>query len=192
MLLSTQLPSSGSWPPVARRMENIWNDMRRGSDAQSEIGTYSITLLVDDDHYACITKARDESRQYIDIGCDLYGIAAETSALVPLARAAELGSKVTITYNRPTEKLSAEGRLPDPEALGARGLSLRQMDKLHGKYLMWDAGAFAMTSFNWLSTVVDGTRIRGSELGVLVRGPGLRPILLDKVPSIFGIDQHFR
>ena len=184
MLLSTQLPSSGSWSPVARRLEGIWNDMRRARPAQIEEGAHSLTLLVDDDHYACITKARDESRQSIDIGCDLYGIAAETSALVPLTRAAELGSRVTITYNRPTDKLSAEGRLPDTEALCSRGLTLRQLDKLHGKYLLWDADALALTSFNWLSTVVDGARIRGNELGVLVRGPELRSIMSSKFPQL--------
>jgi phosphatidylserine/phosphatidylglycerophosphate/cardiolipin synthase-like enzyme len=190
MLLSTQLPSSGSWSPVARRLENIWNDLRRYRGRQSENGPYSLTLLVDDDHYACITRARDEGRQSIDIGCDLYGLAAETSALVPLARAAELGSRVTITYHRPTEKLTAQGRLPNSEALLARGLNLRQMNELHGKYLLWDTDAVAMTSFNWLSTVVDGTRVRGNELGVLVRGPELRSILSAKLPLLFAPDDR--
>ena len=62
------------------------------------------------------------------------------------------------------------------------------MDELHGKYLLWDTDAAAMTSFNWLSTVVDGTRIRGNELGVLVRGPELRSILCAKFPLLFGFD----
>ena len=165
---------------MARRIESIWRDISRQVSGRSEQGPCGLTLLVDDDHYACVTTARDESRHVIDIGCDFFGVAAETSVLVPLARSAELGVKVNIAYCRPTERLEADGRLPDTHALQLRGLDLRRISELHAKYLLWDNDAAAITSFNWLSGVVDGARLRGSELGVLIRGSEVRSMVTSK------------
>jgi len=173
-LLAAQLQTSGSWPAVARRLEGRWRLVAGLADAVDEGGSHSLTLLVDDDHYACVTTARDESVSTVDVGSDLYGVAAETSVLVPLARSAELGSRVNVTYCRLTERLASEGRSPDIPSLACRGLNVRQVGKMHAKYLLWDESALAITSFNWLSTVVDGSRLRGNEVGVLIRGPGLR------------------
>jgi hypothetical protein len=187
-LLAAQLPTSGSWPAVARRLEGHWKLVSHLTAGADETGSHSLALLIDDDHYACVTTARDESVSVIDMGCDLFGVSAETSALVPLTRAAERGARVNITYCRPTERLVSEGRQPDITELESRGLRIQQAAQLHAKYLLWNDDALAITSFNWLSTVVDGTRQRGSEVGVLIRGPSLRSWLsADLLMSTIGI-----
>ena len=147
--------------------------MRSDASTLPEKGTHRLKLLADHDHYACVTGARDHARTRIVIGCDLWGLAAETSVLVPMERAAELGRRVHLMYQRPSKRLSEEGRIPDADVARKRGLFIEQRTKLHGKFLLWDQEALAVTSFNWMSTVVDGARAKSAELGVLIEGPGL-------------------
>ena len=183
-LLASQLPASGTWSPVARRLNSVWERIRQNTLKRTEGGTHNLTVLVDQDHYACVRQARDNSREGIILGCDIYGAAAETSVLVPMARAASLGRRVRILYQRPSKQLISSGKVPDPKAASDRGLSLETFSGLHGKFLVWDDENVAVTSFNWLSTVAAGSRVRGAELGVLIEGPGLRGALSDKMSSV--------
>jgi hypothetical protein len=171
-LLSAQLPSSGRWSPVARRLDASWEQIRKMRSPES--GSHSIKLLVDADHYACITAARDAAKRRIEIGCDLYGIAAETSVLVPMTSAAGAGVAVSLTYNRTSMRLVQEGLQPKAEVVAKRGIHLKEMNTLHAKYVLWDEEGAALSSFNWLATVVEGGRARGAELGVMLVGPNLR------------------
>ena len=178
-LMAAQLPPSGAWSIVARRLESKWQSVRCLAVSPEE-GLHRLQLLFDRDHYACVTRARDQARTQIDIGCDLFGLAAETSVLVPLARAAELGRRVNVRYCRPSRGLTEQGRCPEVTDLLARGIIVQSVSKLHGKYLLWDNDALALTSFNWLSTVVDGTRVRGAEIGILATGPNMRTLFEGK------------
>lgn len=180
-LIAGQLPASGGWSPIVQRLDRIWNDIRRSAAKIPDTGEHSLTLLVDEDHYACVTTARDEASDSVVLGCDIYGEAAETSVLVPMERAAARGSKVHLFYRRPSRYLIAEGRLPDPQIIDKRGMQLEKVDGLHGKFLAWDDLGVAISSFNWLSTSVRGTRARGAELGVLVRDTGVREALASKI-----------
>jgi len=54
---------------------------------------------------------------------------------------------------------------------------------LHGKFLFWDQTDLVVSSFNWMSTVVQGARAKGAELGVLIHGPGLNAILTEKLAA---------
>jgi hypothetical protein len=182
-LMAAQLPPSGVWPTVGRRLESKWQNVRK-LIAKPEEGPHRLELLLDRDHYACVTRARDQAQNQIDIGCDLFGLAAETSVLVPLTRAAELERKVNLRYCRPSKSLAEEGRGPDVATLKARGIMVDLVPQLHGKYLLWDNEALAFTSFNWLSTVVDGTRVRGAEIGILACGPNLRSMFENKQPVL--------
>jgi hypothetical protein len=180
-LIAAQQPASGGWSPVARRLARIWDELRHRVRVKSEIGSHALRLVADEDHYACVTTARDDALRSIIIGCDLYGVAAETSVLVPMTRAAELGRKVRLFYRRPSRFIAQKGRVPDPEEVKARGYSIEQIRNLHGKFLTWDDNALVVTSFNWLSTVVANTRARGAELGIMSMGPDLREILATKL-----------
>jgi hypothetical protein len=71
----------------------------------------------------------------------------------------------------------------DVKSLTDRGCSLTKIPTLHGKFLAWDDEALAITSFNWLSTVVDGTRTRGAEIGILSLGQNLREIIASKLKA---------
>jgi hypothetical protein len=182
-LIASQQPASGGWSAVARRLERIWNDLRLRARIKPEAGTHSLSLLVDDDHYTCVTRARDHAKSSIVLGCDLFGLAAETSVLVPMTRAVELGKAVRMFYRRPSRFLAQEGMELDVKSLTDRGCSLAKIPALHGKFLAWDNEALAITSFNWLSTVVDGTRTRGAEIGILSLGQNLRDIIASKLKA---------
>lgn len=183
-LISAQLPASGSWPAVVRRLNRCWNSIKLISRRHQEVGTHALNLIADGDHYACVTMARDRSRETVVLGCDLFGLAAETSVLVPLQRAAELGRKPFLFYQRPSKGLVESGRVPDVGEILKRGMTIEQIPDLHGKFLAWDKDAVAITSFNWLSTVVDGARVKGAELGVLINGPAVADILRGKLMSL--------
>ncbi|TAV34387.1 phosphatidylserine synthase [Rhizobium ruizarguesonis] len=183
-LISAQLPASGSWPAVVRRLNHSWNAVKLVSRRHAESGTHALKLMSDGDHYACVTMARDRARKSIVVGCDLFGLAAETSVLVPMERAAQLGRKPLINYQRPSKGLVESGRTPKAEEVERRGIAIRQVPELHGKFLAWDSDAVAITSFNWLSTVVDGSRAKGAELGVLVNGAGVAELLLAKLRNL--------
>jgi hypothetical protein len=115
-LLAAQLPASGNWSPLARRLSRIWNSVRSANSEHSEIGTHKISALVDGDHYALVRLARDLAKKRIAIGCDLYGLAAETSVMTPLQRAAELGRQVRVIYQRTSKGFKQAGRTPDSAA----------------------------------------------------------------------------
>lgn len=180
-LLTMQIPAAGSWPPVARRLDRAWSDARKRKQGGKETGSHGLKLAVDADHYALIRTARDVADTDIVVTCDLLGIAAETSAFVPLAEAASSGVKVSMFYQRPSDLLESEGRVPTREDLKVRGLEIDVVEELHAKLLLWGHSDFVATSFNWLATSVDSTRSRGLEIGVHVVGPGPREWLKAKL-----------
>jgi hypothetical protein len=186
LMVETQLPASGAWSPFAIRLNRIWNQIRTASEGATESGTHEITLLLDEDHYACVRESRDRAAKDIVIGCDLFGLAAETSVLTPMQRAAELGKNVRLFYRRPSKFLKASGGVPDAKALEARGMSLEHCDSLHAKFLAWDDDNLAVTSFNWMATVAEGSRLKGAEVGLWAKGPGLRAMLAEKLLEVSG------
>jgi hypothetical protein len=172
-MLETQLPAVGGWTAQARRLNDLLGATRLQTYHRKESGDHSVKLLIDDDHFAALRTARDQASKDIVLGCDLFGSAAETTTIVPMERAAEMGRKVTIYYARPTKRLLNEGLAPKPEDYTERKLTLRKTDNLHGKFLAWDDLSFVASSFNWLSTIPD-TRVTGAEFGLLVEGAPLR------------------
>lgn len=180
-ILSTQLPASGAWSPMARRLNNHWVGLKKASAERVEVGACRLTLLEDDDHYACVTYARDVAIGCISIASDLYGLSAETSVLVPMEEAAKAERSVRLVYCRPSRFLRREGREPEVEAIRKRGVDIVCTPRFHAKILSWDSDAIAVTSFNWMSTVVDGARARGAELGILIEGSGVAISLSKKM-----------
>jgi hypothetical protein len=89
--------------------------------------------------------------------------------------------RIKLVYCRPSRFLRREGREPEVEAINKRGIDILCTSHFHAKFLSWDADAIAVTSFNWMSTVVDGARSRGAELGILVEGNGVANRLSDKL-----------
>jgi hypothetical protein len=138
---------------------------------------------LDRDHHACVRHARDSNASSILVGPDLFGLPRETSVLVPMERAHELGKSITLLYRRPSKALAERSGAPDPELLAKRGLTLRVVPDLHAKFLVWGEEDLATTSFNWLSTAV-GERPHGTELDMMVEGPGLRQALADHFRSV--------
>ena len=180
-LLSSQLPAAGSWSSTARRLNAIWSELKGFTRGLRETGTHSIALVTDSDHYACISLARDQARDDIEIVCDLYGLSAETSVLVPMETAASRGVKVRIAYTRESRFLLAEQAMPTPEEVGKRGIVLERVADIHAKYMAWDSTNLVITSFNWMATSVDGKRSRGAEMGALIQGPDIRTFLSAKL-----------
>jgi len=180
-ILASQLPPAGPWSPTARRINNFWSRAKVLSQQCKEEGSHTLTLLVDSDHYACVTRARDMATKAITLACDLYGVAAETSVLVPMVRALELNKRVQMYYSRPSKFLHEAGRAPGDTLNDAQREHLHRRDEFHAKFLLWDDGGLAITSFNWLSTVTDASRSRGAELGILVEGSGAASAFKEKI-----------
>ncbi|MES2443942.1 MAG: phosphatidylserine synthase [Pseudomonadota bacterium] len=180
-LLTMQIPTAGAWPAVARRLDRAWTNARRAEIVGAESGKHGLQLVIDADHYAMVRLARDSAERDIVVACDLLGVAAETSAFVPLGEAAAHGTRVSLFYQRPSDTLADEGRLPKPDEMSARGLPLETIEELHAKLLAWDDNDFVLTSFNWLSTSVDRARARGAEIGVHVIGEGPRSWVASKL-----------
>jgi hypothetical protein len=181
-LLTMQIPAAGSWPPVARRIDRAWSSARMRLTRGPETGSHGLSLAIDADHYALVRTARDQADVDIVVTCDLLGISAETSAFVPLAEAASHGVRVSLFYQRASDLLESEGRVPTRNELKKRGIDIDVVDELHAKLLLWGDRDFVASSFNWLATSVDSTRSRGLEIGVHVVGPGPREWLCTKLP----------
>ncbi|KAA2235978.1 phosphatidylserine synthase [Salinarimonas soli] len=180
-LLSHQLPAVGNWTGTARRLNAIWSELKHRVRAQPETGRYGISLVVDHDHYACVTLARDRAARDIVIACDLYGLSAETSVLVPMETAAARGIDVQLEYTRPSRFLLEEGQEPSPAEIGKRRLKLRRVEDVHAKYIGWDEDNIVISSFNWMATALDARRSRAAEIGAFVNGPGIRSMLAAKL-----------
>lgn len=185
-LIATQQPSAGGWPPMTIRLDRVWNQVRRSSRDPSA-GDHRVRLISDLEHHVCVTDARDlamsaDEPQRITLGCDLYGLAAETSVLTPMQTAAQAGNAVEIYYQRASRYLREEGRDPDPDAIAKRGIGLLKVPELHGKFLICREMA-VVTSFNWLATALDGARARGAEIGVRIVGPDIGDLLRGKLAA---------
>lgn len=180
-LLSNQLPAVGNWSGTARQLSHIWSDLKLKMRAQTEIGESSISLVTDYDHYECVTLARDRASKEIEIACDLYGLSAETSVLVPMETAASRGIDVRLQYTRPSKFLLDEGHEPSPDDIAKRGIKIVRVDNEHAKYLGWDEDNVVISSFNWMATAVGAGRSRGAEIGALIEGPRIRSILVEKL-----------
>jgi phosphatidylserine/phosphatidylglycerophosphate/cardiolipin synthase-like enzyme len=109
----------------------------------------------------------------LTVACDLYGLSAETSVLTPMETAATDGNRVELLYQRASRYLREEGRSPEADKAETRGLRLVEVPKLHGKVLLVGADMAVVTSFNWMSTALDGTRSRNAEFGVRIVGSGI-------------------
>lgn len=181
ILAGLQMPSSGPWPASTRRLLDIWQGLR--SRPPTADGVCELSLVLDDEHYAVVRRARDVARVGIVVGCDLYGIAAETSVLAPTATSAAEGVRVTIVYSKLTDRLRDEGRGPDERVLKEQGIECLASPGLHGKFMGWDARDVTITSFNWLSTVVDPSKPRFAEIGLSISGDGVGAALMRKVNS---------
>ncbi|WP_160297951.1 phospholipase D-like domain-containing protein [Rhodopseudomonas palustris] len=181
LLLSNQLPAVGNWSATARQLNHIWSELKVKIRTQPEVGKYSISLIADYDHYACVTLARDHASKEIEIACDLYGLSAETSVLVPMETAASRGIDVRLQYTRPSKFLLEEGHEPAPTDIAKRGINIVRVENVHAKYLGWDEDTLVISSFNWMATSVDARRSRGAEIGALIEGPGIRSILVEKL-----------
>lgn len=180
-LLSNQLPAIGSWSATARQLNHIWSDLKVKTQTQPELGDYLISIVTDYDHYDCITAARDRASREIEIACDLYGLSAETSVLVPMETAASNGIDVRLQYTRPSKFLLEEGHGPAPEEIAKRGIKISRVDAVHAKYLGWDDDNLVISSFNWMATSVDARRSRGAEIGAMIEGPRIRSFLVKKL-----------
>lgn len=188
LLLSNQLPAVGNWSATARQLNHIWSELKVNTRTQPEVGKYSISLVADYDHYACITLARDRASKEIEIACDLYGLSAETSVLVPMETAAFRAVDVRLQYTRPSKFLLEEGHEPAPSDISKRGITIARVEDVHAKYLGWDQDNLVISSFNWMATSVDARRSRGAEIGALIEGPGIRSILVEKLRG--GLDEQ--
>lgn len=180
-LLSNQLPAVGNWSATARQLNHVWSELKVKSRTQPETGKFSISLVTDYDHYECVTLARDRASNEIEIACDLYGLSAETSVLVPMETAASRGIDVRLQYARPSKFLLEEGHEPAPAEIAKRGINIVRVDNVHAKYLGWDEDSLVISSFNWMATSVDARRSRGAEIGALIEGPGIRSTLVEKL-----------
>ena len=184
-LLASQLPAAGDWPSVARRLNAIWGEVRkRGQDENGE-GSHQLALVVDGEHYEIIRHARNVAKTYIHLGCDIFGMAADTAALVPMQTAKERGVSVRLNFQRPSRFLTGLGVEPEQHCSTRYGLSLTRHKELHAKFLAWDETNVVISSFNWLATALSGGRSRGLEIGVLVSGPVVGEVLKRKLhPSL--------
>lgn len=180
-LLSNQLPSVGNWSGTARRLNLIWSQLKQQVRLQPEVGQYSISLIIDHDHYACVTLARDHAKREIQIACDLFGLSAETSVLVPMETAAARGIAVHLQYTRPSKFLLQEGQEPLVSEISKRGIGIERVNHVHAKYLGWDEDNLVISSFNWMATALDSRRSRGAEIGALIEGPGIFQTLKSKL-----------
>jgi phosphatidylserine/phosphatidylglycerophosphate/cardiolipin synthase-like enzyme len=183
-LLSSQLPAVGNWSGTARRLNAIWSQLKHQVRTRQNVGQYSISLITDSDHYACVTLARDHAKKDIEITCDLFGLSAETSVLVPMETAAARGIAVRLEYTRPSKFLLEEGQEPSPPEIEKRGIKIERVTDVHAKYLGWDDDNLVISSFNWMATAIDGRRYRGAEIGALIEGPGIRKILALKLQGL--------
>lgn len=185
-LISTQQPASGEWPPMTIRLQRVWDRIRATMLSWTSEGSHSLRLVADTEHHVCVTDARDVAMSSpepvrLTVACDLFGLSAETSVLTPMETAALAGNPVELMYQRPSKFLSEEGRQPEPEKAALRGLRLRCIPKLHGKVLLVGADHAVVTSFNWMSTALDGIRSRNAEFGIRITGPGVADVLRAKL-----------
>jgi len=180
-LISRQLPAVGGWSATARRLNSIWSQIKQQVRLKPETGDFTLTMIADRDHYACVTLARDNAKEDIEIACDLYGLSAETSVLVPMETAATSGLRVDLKYSRQSKSMVEEGQIISISSIEARGMHITNSPDWHAKYLGWDKDNLAVTSFNWMATATAEKAGSGAEIGVLIQGPSIRETLNQKL-----------
>lgn len=185
-LAHLRVPSSGRWSPDIYRLVELRSACRRLG--RRENGSHQLAMVIDREHLAAVREARDSAKETIVAVCDLLGPAGETSVFVPARTAAEAGAQVHLCYNTLAQTLSVEERDRFASDLVQHGIALETCNQLHAKFMTWDQDALLVTSFNWLAATLDPWKPRGSEIGMLVKGPGLVPIVLDRFRKLTNLE----
>lgn len=182
ILAGLRMPPSGRWSPEVHRLVAI-----RGECATRELtaGNADCRVIIDGEHLLSLREARDLASDRIVAGCDLFGKAAEISAFVPM-KGADPKVSIELLYAKATK--AQEPREADAvAALAAKGIHLKVAQRLHGKFLSWDADDVLITSFNWLATTADPWKPKGAEIGLHIRQYGLADELVARVMDAVGI-----
>lgn len=138
-------------------------------------GAHRAMLVHDQDHYAAVRDAMNQVDRNgaVLLGSHKFGHAGETTVLDPMRAAAKHGAQVRIFYSKVLPnfgKTAAISRgaelLVDKVEIGPTA------DNMHAKFLAWGS-TLLVTSFNFLSASVNASHRSGSEIGILLDGPGI-------------------
>ncbi|TPM02120.1 hypothetical protein [Mesorhizobium sp. B2-3-10] len=187
-LASLRTPASGPWSADVHRLVEIYNQCR--ASAKRVDGPNTLSVIIDREHLAIVREARDEAKQDIVAGCDLLGPAGETSVFVPMRTSASSGTTVSLYFQNQTDSISDAQKDAALKELQERGVKVSSVDKLHGKFLVWDRDTIVITSFNWLATTADPWKPSGAEVGVVARGNGIGDALRKKVTTAIDLARN--
>ena len=177
---------SGAWGRDVTSLLKIRDRCRR--TAPSNRSRLAKAMLVfDEEHYAAVRDVRNVAPTSVNIGCDLFGPAGETSVLVPLQTSErEDRSTVRVLYKRPTEGFEAEVDRTIAR-FSSEKTTITQVPQLHGKFLSWDDETVIITSFNWLAASLGSGHASGSELGIFIHDHFIVKALHEKLEAVTGI-----
>jgi hypothetical protein len=151
-------------------------DVHRRCAAQPDtVSAHTAMLVTDQDHYAAVRDAMNDAGPggTVLLGSHKFGHAAETTVLDPMRAAAARGAAVRLFYTKVLPNLG-EVRAADSRAdLSNAAIDLRPAaEEMHAKFLGW-GNTLLITSFNFLSASVNASHRSGSEIGLLLEGPGV-------------------
>lgn len=139
------------------------------------VSAHRAMVVSDQDHYAAVRDAMNDVGQggTVLLGSHKFGHAGETTVLDPMRAAAKRGANVKLFYSKALSNFGAEAAAAKSSELAASTIALHPTeDDMHAKFLSW--GNFLLiTSFNFLSASVNGSQRSGSEIGILLQGPGI-------------------
>ena len=151
-------------------------DVHSRSAAQpATVSIHTAMLVTDQDHYAAVRDAMNETGRggTVLLGSHKFGHAAETTVLDPMRAAAARRAVVRLFYTKVLPNLG-EARAAEKRAeLSAAAIDLRNAaEEMHAKFIAWGS-TLVVTSFNFLSASGNASRRSGSEIGILLEGPGV-------------------
>lgn len=150
------------------------------------VSPHRAMVVTDQDHYAAVRDAMNDVGQggTVLLGSHKFGHAGETTVLDPMRAAARLGANVKLYYSKVLPNFGPAAAAAKSNELATSTIALHATeDDMHAKFLSW--GNFLLiTSFNFLSASVNGSQRSGSEIGILLQGPGIAETFVS------GLDAH--
>ncbi len=178
---------------LSRELSKLANSLNRNHvEEYNSASTFSeARLILKNDHYDLIRKARDDAKKDIFICSHQFSHIAKRPIIAPITTSTKSNSSIeaNIFYGKTCGGLGEEGVKAISNAIKEINVKINKISNpvSHAKILTWDDDNAVITSLNWLSASADGEDL--DEIGIHIISPGIAKEIKDSFYRIHFKDQ---
>jgi len=156
----------------SRELSMLANSLQKDkkSTSSSTLPASFVQLVLKNDHYELVRKARDNAEKEIFICSHQFSNIAKRPIIAPITTSAKSNREIqaNIFYGKTCGGLGEEGVKAISDSFKEINLNIRRVSNpvAHAKILTWDEDNAVITSLNWLSASAYGNDL--DEIGIYI------------------------